>query len=533
MKPSIKILFDGNISNKSEIESSLQGRILSIFDSNQFASIKTPTNELYVTVLVSCNSNDGQYPIKTNVEIDPVLSSDHLMYLLQISLSKLRYIDEVDKLSIFVSPYDYGKNKVEKDKQDSQVPVFVAIEPDRDFSNIILPKDVLNRLERAMAIIRYKKLIFDDLEFSRVDNTMKSIICFYGPAGTGKTITAKATAKSLGKKILISSYAQIESKYVGEGAKKLRAIFQAAEEQDAVLFLDEADSFLSQRIESTSSSSDKHYNRMSNELFQLLEDFSGVVIFATNLMTDIDNAFKSRIVDSIFFPLPDVNGRVKMLQSMVPNNILTKLFNEESLKSFAETLEGFSGRDFRKSLLLTYAHVAPKIANDSIQNFIWKFEDFKLGFDDVKETIENLSGIPADEVDNFTQKLKFKKKMFDVAKHALCADGNIDDREKTLLNELSQMLFGYEFNSDDITPTISLEKICEELSTEQKNQVIDTAIRVVTIDGEFSQNEREFITKLCNLLNFDEHRTNRLLNYSESMAKSYLLWIESQNNTIN
>ena len=89
---------------------------------------------------------------------------------------------------------------------------------------------------------------------------------------------------------MIASYASIESKWVGEGPKNLRRIFSDAEEQDAILFFDEADSFLSKRVSNAETGSDKHYNRRSNEMFQLLESYNGIVIFATNLVSDFDTA---------------------------------------------------------------------------------------------------------------------------------------------------------------------------------------------------------------------------------------------------
>lgn len=82
---------------------------------------------------------------------------------------------------------------------------------------------------------------------------------------------AHALASELKKKIMIASYASIESKWVGEGPKNLRRIFSDAEEQDAILFFDEADSFLSKRVSNAETGSDKHYNRMSNEMFQSLD----------------------------------------------------------------------------------------------------------------------------------------------------------------------------------------------------------------------------------------------------------------------
>ena len=375
-------------------------------------------------------------------------------------------------------------------------------------------------------------MIFDTLGYSRVDKTIKSIVCFYGPAGTGKTITAHAIAKYLGKKIVISSYAQIESKYVGDGAKNLRKIFKDAEDQDAVLFMDECDSFLSKRIESTDSGSDKHYNRMSNELFQLLENHTGCIIFATNLLTDIDKAFKSRIVDSIYFPLPDKEGRIKMLKKMCLPSILNKVFKtDKELEDFAEQLEGFSGRDLRKSILLTFAEVSDEVADVGFENFIWNVDRFKVGFDDVRksfsEDTENQT-IPLDEIQTFTEQKRFCRKQFELAKHAVLVDDGVDDREFLLLQDLSRQLLNVELEERTILTEMTLSDICDNIiEINQKRTLIDTAIRVVSIDGELSDNERVFIGKLSDLLGFSEGAKLKFYSYAESMANAYLHWIQA------
>lgn len=266
---------------------------------------------------------------------------------------------------------------------EDNLPDFVAVTPKFKLSNMILNDSTKRQLDRAITLIRNTKLIYDNWGFKEIDPNTKTILCFYGAPGTGKTMCANALAYELGKKIMFASYASIESKWVGEGPKNLRKIFQDATEQDAVLFFDEADSFLSKRVENAETGSDKHYNRMSNEMFQLLENYDGVIIFATNLVTDFDKAFKSRILAFIDFELPDKDTRAKMIKLMTPKGLpMARPLNEEELHTLSATIDGFSGREIRKGMLTVLSDGAMR----GVSNFT--FDDFKIGFESVKKDTE-------------------------------------------------------------------------------------------------------------------------------------------------
>lgn len=188
---------------------------------------------------------------------------------------------------------------------------YQAVEPRFSFDQVILPQKTLEQVETAIGILEVETKVFDEWGLRAIIPEATSALSFYGPPGTGKTMTAEAIAHKLGKKILRATYADIESKFHGEGPKMVKAIFRAAERDDAVLFLDESDSLLSKRLTNVSDGSAQAINSMRSQLLISLESFKGIVIFATNLVVNYDKAFLSRLIN-IEFTNPTAAERKKI-----------------------------------------------------------------------------------------------------------------------------------------------------------------------------------------------------------------------------
>lgn len=185
---------------------------------------------------------------------------------------------------------------------------FVPVEPLYSFSRVILADETKNKIEESLAILLCEQKVFKEWGLYEIQPHPASCLSFFGPSGTGKTMAAEAIAQKLGKKILKVSYADVESKYHGEGPKMVKAIFLAAQNNDAVLFFDEADSLLSKRLTNVTQGSEQAINSMRSQILICLEEFKGIVIFATNLVVNYDKAFLTRLI-SIEFKIPDVAER--------------------------------------------------------------------------------------------------------------------------------------------------------------------------------------------------------------------------------
>jgi SpoVK/Ycf46/Vps4 family AAA+-type ATPase len=226
-----------------------------------------------------------------------------------------------------------------------------VVAPQRTFADVILPAETRRSLEEALAQVRNHSLIFTRWGLGeRHASGLGLAFNFAGPPGTGKTICAEAIAHSLGMKLLLVDYAEVESMWAGETPKNIAAAFRSATDQRAVLFFDEADAIAGRR--STAAASlpyQREANITVNVLLRELEAFNGVVIFATNLAANFDPAFERRIRTHVRFEMPGVEEREKIWKVQIhPNK--TPLADDVDFRLLAERFP-MSGGDIKNAVL--------------------------------------------------------------------------------------------------------------------------------------------------------------------------------------
>ncbi|MBQ7154117.1 MAG: 26S protease regulatory subunit [Synergistaceae bacterium] len=226
---------------------------------------------------------------------------------------------------------------------------YKAESPRYSFTRVVLPAPIMTQIRNALAVIQVEAKVFDEWGLRNIMPFATCAMSFYGPPGTGKSMAAEAIADELGKKIIRASYADIVSKYKGQGQKMVKALFLAAEKQDAVLFIDEAEALLSKRFADAGDSSSESSNAMKSQMLILLEQFSGTVIFATNMPQINDKAFNSRLVN-IKFTLPDSETRREIWEQHIRGEgIRIPLSDGVNTSELAERYE-LCGRDIKKAV---------------------------------------------------------------------------------------------------------------------------------------------------------------------------------------
>jgi AAA+ superfamily predicted ATPase len=187
-----------------------------------------------------------------------------------------------------------------------------------DWDDIVLPPDQLSQLREITAQVRHRHTVLERWGFDRHLAMGKGVnTLFAGPSGTGKTMSAEIIASDLGLELYKIDLSTVVSKYIGETEKNLDRIFTAAREANAILFFDEADALFGKRSE-VKDAHDRYANIEVGYLLQKMEEYDGVVILATNLRKNMDDAFVRRLHVAIDFPFPEEPDRLRIWQKAFP-----------------------------------------------------------------------------------------------------------------------------------------------------------------------------------------------------------------------
>lgn len=184
------------------------------------------------------------------------------------------------------------------------------------WEDMVLDYNTAQELENMNIWIASHKVIMEDWGLKRFLKPGYRAL-FYGSPGTGKTLAATLLGKKNNMDVYRVDLSMVVSKYIGETEKNLEKVFDFAGNRNWLLFFDEADALFGKRT-STNTSNDRHANQEVAYLLQRIEDFSGTVILATNLRSNIDEAFSRRFQSMVYFPMPDEDLRAELWRSMFP-----------------------------------------------------------------------------------------------------------------------------------------------------------------------------------------------------------------------
>jgi SpoVK/Ycf46/Vps4 family AAA+-type ATPase len=194
----------------------------------------------------------------------------------------------------------------------------IKINPKYSWSDIVLPQEQMAQIRELLNYVKYRDVVYGTWGFAQKLSLGKGLnVLFSGLSGTGKTMAAEIIACELGLDLYKIDLSMVVSKYIGETEKNLSAIFREGKDSNAILFFDEADALFGKRSE-VKDAHDRYANIETAYLLQKMDEYEGIVILATNLRNNMDEAFTRRMHATVDFPFPEEEYRRRIFEGIFP-----------------------------------------------------------------------------------------------------------------------------------------------------------------------------------------------------------------------
>ena len=304
------------------LDSVIQNKLSSTGDFPQLGGVRgknfrgfIPTGQ---TVLFLLAGDD----LEKRKEILEFFDPDHFF-----SKCKILWLDEAEegepKMSgklIFSSEYAelMIRGKVSRPQFSMKFPAQI-IETEMDWDDLVLNPETHKAIEELQTWITYGNILLQDWGMKKKIKPGYRAL-FHGPPGTGKTLTATLLGKQTAKNVFKIDLSMVVSKFIGETEKNLANLLAKAEKTEDILFFDEADALFGKRT-NVRDAHDKYANQEVSYLLQRIENYNGLVILASNLKSNIDDAFIRRFQSIVYFPLPKAHERLLLWKKAFPSKV--------------------------------------------------------------------------------------------------------------------------------------------------------------------------------------------------------------------
>ncbi|MDZ7695036.1 MAG: ATP-binding protein [Balneolaceae bacterium] len=274
-----------------------------------------PTGE---TIMFLLTGGDLKRRFKYNYlfEQDHLFAQKKILFLEQSSLNEPALSGALQLSDDYVDFFTTGN--VSKPSFSMDFPA-KRVTTDLEWSDLVLPPETMGQINEIIAWLKHGKTLMRDWGLSkRILPGFR--VLFHGPSGTGKTLTASLLGKISNQDLYRVDLSMTVSKYIGETEKNLARVFDRAANKGWILFFDEADALFGKRTE-ISNAHDRYANQEVSYLLQRMEDYPGMVILATNLKSNLDDAFTRRFQSVIYFPMPGREERKYLWKNAFPEQV--------------------------------------------------------------------------------------------------------------------------------------------------------------------------------------------------------------------
>lgn len=298
---------------------------------------------------------------RVNMKFKVILPEDKdkaTEYVLEMIKHITDGIDEAEEMNQFdeiTEAIDYIKELKESNGVNED---YVSLK------DVIINDSVMNKIEQTL------KFLNKDEKYREIGAKTPKNLLLYGPAGTGKTLIAKALGCESGRKVYTASAAEFAEKYVGVGPKRIRDLFDAAREnRPSIVFIDEIDCIAMKRTGDRNGEDIKMLNQLLTELDGIADNKDITVICTTNRLDMLDPAFirAGRFDRKIKIEKPNYENRIKMFELYLSK---VKHDNKIDLNILADITAGCNGADIQtivnESAILAVDKELSKVSMDEL-----------------------------------------------------------------------------------------------------------------------------------------------------------------------
>jgi AAA+ superfamily predicted ATPase len=214
---------------------------------------------------------------------------------------------------------DLGRNRSElhgmKDAYRKDTAYFETRTPAFGLDDVILADATRRQVESFLRAVRNRGAVSDWGVKPWLLDRMTTIALFHGESGTGKTMAAEAIAKELDLKLHVVNAVSLVGRYIGDSEHFIDDFFRAASKTEGVFLLDEADTLMWNR-QDTSDNCQDYYASIINTFMRWLETYRGILIMTSNLAARTDPAVERRISHKVLFGKPDAPMRQRIWEGL-------------------------------------------------------------------------------------------------------------------------------------------------------------------------------------------------------------------------
>jgi AAA+ superfamily predicted ATPase len=300
----------------------IQGKLDSTGDFPQLGGVRgknfrgfLPTGETALFLLAG-NNLERRQEVYTYFEPDHFFGKNRILWLEEPPEGEPAMSGKI------ILSYDYAElfshGKISKPQFSMKFPAEV-IETEMEWDDLVLSEETNIQIRELQTWITYGNVLMHDWGMHKKLKPGYRVL-FHGPPGTGKTLTATLLGKYTGKDVFKIDLSMVVSKFIGETEKNLANLLAKAEKTENILFFDEADALFGKRT-NVRDAHDKYANQEVSYLLQRIENYRGLVILASNLKSNIDDAFVRRFQSIVHFPLPKTAERLLLWQKAFPSRV--------------------------------------------------------------------------------------------------------------------------------------------------------------------------------------------------------------------